>query len=59
MSLATFAEARSVTVKYHGDVNVDAMVCESVSRSSFINEVCYHPPSGYTLISLNGVFYHY
>ena len=53
------ASARSVSVKYHGPVNVDPMSCERVTRSSFINEVCYHQPTGYMLISLKGTFYHY
>ena len=53
------AAARSVSVKYHGNVEVDDMYCEQVDRSSFINEVCYHQPTGYMLISLKGTFYQY
>lgn len=53
------ADARTVYVKYRGEVSVDAMDCIGVTRSSFIHEVCYHAATGYMLIQLNSSFYHY
>ena len=57
--VATFANARDVNVKYRGDVNVDPFECTKVDRSSFVNEVCYHAPTGYFVIQLRSTFYHY
>jgi hypothetical protein len=51
--------AEAVDVKYRGAVDLRPFSCTSVTRSSFINRVCYDRRNEYMLISLNGVYYHY
>jgi hypothetical protein len=51
--------AESVYVKYRGDVDLKFFDCSDITRSSFINRVCYDRRNEYMLISLNGIFYHY
>ena len=51
--------AESVYVKYRGDVDLKFFDCSDITRSSFINRVCYDRRNEYMLISLNGTFYHY
>lgn len=51
--------AESVYVKYHGEVDLRPFDCRDITRSSFINRVCYDRRNEYMLISLNGTFYHY
>jgi hypothetical protein len=53
------AESESVFVKYRGEVDLTPFECTDVSRSSFIDRVCYDRSNKYMLISLNGTFYHY
>jgi KTSC domain len=53
------AMARDVEVKYRGGVNVDQFACSPIDRSSFINGVCFHAPTGDLLIQLNATWYHY
>jgi hypothetical protein len=53
------AGAESVYVKYRGEVDLKSFNCTDVSRSSFIQRVCYDQRNEYMLISLNGTFYHY
>jgi hypothetical protein len=53
------AHAESVYVKYRGDVDLRPFRCSDISRSSFVNRVCYDQRNQYMLISLNGTFYHY
>src|SRR5258708_9877280 len=55
----SLAEAESVYVQYRGEVDLKSFNCNEVSRSSFINRVCYDQRSAYMLISLNNKFYHY
>lgn len=60
-SLATssLANAETVIVKYRGPVDTSQFNCESISRSSFINRVCYDEGNQYMLIAFNGTYYHY
>jgi hypothetical protein len=51
--------AETVEVKYRGRVDLKPFQCRDVSRSSFINRVCYDAANQYMLISLNGTYYHY
>ncbi len=56
-SSATQSEV--VQVKYRGPVNLASFACESITRSSFIERVCYDARNNYMLIELNGAWYHY
>jgi hypothetical protein len=53
------ASAESVYVKYRGQVDLKPFDCLDVTRSSFIQRVCYDRTNEYMLISLNGTYYHY
>jgi hypothetical protein len=53
------AHAESVYVKYRGEVDLKFFDCANVTRSSFIQRVCYDKRNQYMLISLNGTYYHY
>ena len=55
----TSAFAETVMVKYRGPVDTSHFQCESVSRSSFINRVCYDASNQYMLILLRSTYYHY
>ena len=56
-SAQVFAE--SVYVKYRGPVELAPFHCESITRSSFINRLCYDNKEKYAIVSLNGTYYHY
>jgi len=56
---SSLARAESVYVKYRGNVDLSSFDCEYVTRSSFIQRVCYDRRNEYMLISLNGTYYHY
>jgi hypothetical protein len=51
--------AETVDVKYRGPVDLQLFSCTDVTRSSFINRVCYDRANEYMLISLNRIYYHY
>lgn len=53
------AKAETVSVKYRGEVELAPFECQDVTRSSFIQRVCYDADNQYMLISLNGTYYHY
>jgi hypothetical protein len=55
------AEVRSETVdvKYRGTVDLKSFECRDISRSSFIQRVCYDKAQSYMIISLRGTYYHY
>jgi hypothetical protein len=53
------AAAETVDVKYRGKVDLAPFTCLAVTRSSFIQRVCYDHANEYMLISLNGTYYHY
>jgi hypothetical protein len=52
-------QAETVFVKYRGAVDLAPFACNDITRSSFINRVCYDHTNAYMLISLNGTYYHY
>lgn len=53
------AHAETVNVKYRGPVDLAPFKCESISRSSLVNRVCYDSKEKYMVINLQGVYYHY
>jgi len=52
-------EPEVVTVKYRGPVSLAPFKCDAITRSSFIERVCYDASNSYMLIDLNGAWYHY
>jgi hypothetical protein len=52
-------ESETVIVKYRGPVSLAPFQCKTITRSSFINEVCYDKNNQYMLIQLNDIWYHY
>ena len=48
-----------VTVKYRGPVSLAPFNCDAITRSSFIERVCYDAANSYMLIDLSGTWYHY
>lgn len=55
----TTALAEVVMVKYRGPVDLKLFRCDTISRSSLVNRVCYDRRERYMLVSLNGIYYHY
>ena len=53
------AGAEEVCVKYHKCLDVDQFKCETVTRSSFINRVCYLEAKRYMIIKLKETYYHH
>jgi len=53
------AKSEVVTVKYRGPVSLAAFKCDTITRSSFIERVCYDEKNAYMLINLSGTWYHY
>jgi hypothetical protein len=59
-SIASASAAdQTVYVKYRGPVNLAPFACEAITRSSFIENICYDAKNTYMLIDLNGAWYHY
>ena len=56
---AAEARAETVDVKYRGPVDLKTFECNDISRSSFIQRVCYDKAQAYMIISLRGTYYHY
>ena len=52
-------EPEVVTVKYRGLVSLAPFKCDAVTRSSFIERMCYDAANSYMLIDLSGTWYHY
>jgi hypothetical protein len=59
MLFGPLAWAETVTVKYRGPVDLTPFNCPDLTRSSFIQRVCYDKAQNYMLINLRGTFYHY
>ena len=59
LQFTTGAIAEVVNVKYRGPVDLKPFRCDSISRSSLVNRVCYDARERYMLVSLNGTYYHY
>jgi|SRR5215469_5614105 len=53
------AKAETVEVKYRGLVDLAPFTCETVTRSSLVQRVCYDPREQYMIINLHGIYYHY
>jgi hypothetical protein len=53
------AHAETVVVKYRGPVDLGRMTCESITRSSFINRLCYDDKETYVVVQLDATYYHY
>ena len=53
------AFAETVSVKYRGPVDLKPFACETVTKSSFINRVCYDATNRYMVILLKDTYYHY
>ena len=58
-ALPQIAAAEEVMVKYRGWVDLAPFECEDITRSSFIETVCYDTDNEYLLIEMNGTYYHY
>src|SRR5690348_14038895 len=56
---AGFARAETVDVKYRGPVDLNPFACSDITRSSFIERVCYDKANSYMIIRLRGTYYHY
>ena len=59
LASAIFADAETVEVKYRGPVDLKPFVCQEITRSSFINRVCYDAKERYMVILLKATYYHY
>ena len=46
-------------VKYHKCLAVDKFKCETITRSSFVNRVCYLEAKQYMIIKLKETYYHH
>jgi len=53
------AQAETVNVKYRGPVDLAPFDCQTITRSSFIERICFDPKNTYMLIELSGTWYHY
>jgi hypothetical protein len=53
---AILACAETVDVKYRGPVDLVPFTCQNITRSSFINRVCYDESESYMLIELDGTY---
>jgi hypothetical protein len=52
-------QAETVIVKYRGPVVLAPFKCDQISRSSFINRVCYDEANAYMIVLLKETYYHY
>lgn len=53
------ANDETVYVKYYGQVNLSHFDCETITRSSVINRLCYDKKNQYVIVNLAGTYYHY
>lgn len=51
--------AESVFVQFHGIVDLRGFICAWVSRSSFVNRVCYKLSDRHLVILLGNTYYHH
>jgi hypothetical protein len=59
VGLTSAAHAETVYVKYRGAVDLAPFKCEVITRSSFVQRVCYDRSERYMIINLQGTYYHY
>src|SRR5436305_7033031 len=57
--LNTELRSETIEVKYRGPVDLKTFDCRDITRSSFIQRVCYDSPQSYLIINLKGANYHY
>lgn len=55
----SWAETEIVEVKYRGNIDLKPFSCTDITRSSFINRVCYDEANQYMLIQLKLTYSHY
>jgi tetratricopeptide (TPR) repeat protein len=48
-----------VSVKYQGVVDVSNMQCQTITRSSYINRLCYDADEEYVVVLLDNTYYHH
>ena len=53
------ASAETVLVKYRGPADLARMTCDTITRSSFINRLCYDAKEMYVVVALDTTYYHY
>ncbi len=59
ITASTSRSEEMADVKYRGPVNLAPFKCDEITRSSFIQRVCYDARNSYMLINLSGSWYHY
>lgn len=59
LSVSTQSYAEVAEVKYRGAVDLKPFICSDVTRSSFIERVCYDAANQYMLLKLKSTYYHY
>jgi len=59
LAISGLTSAETVNVKYRGIVDLAPFKCESITRSSLVNRVCYDSREHYMIINLQGTYYHY
>ncbi len=59
LAIAGTVSAETVNVKYRGPVDLKPFVCDTITRSSLVNRVCYDRREQYMIINLQGTYYHY
>jgi len=59
VGVGTVCGAETADVKYRGPVDLSHLSCDAISRSSFINRVCYDQANAYMIVLLKETYYHY
>ena len=59
LAFCGLTSAETVNVKYRGVVDLKPFNCETITRSSLVNRVCYDSRESYMIINLQGTYYHY
>lgn len=58
-ALSCPAVAETIEVKYEGAVHLGNYECQTVTRSSLVNRVCYEEPAGSMIVLLKSTYYAY
>lgn len=56
---STAAHARAVEVKYAGVIELSALQCTTITRSSFIRELCFDSHHDEVIVQLSSAWYRY
>lgn len=59
IGISQTAHTETVDVQYQGPVKLDTFDCTDITRSSFINRVCYHEGERYLIVQLRSRYYGY